>query len=70
MGVSRKGKRRIVVGDREYLWYCAQDYEGPHTASTMDALTVLSPDKRFVVRGGESLAIDAIPSLRIEADLL
>jgi hypothetical protein len=46
MTISRKGRRRIVVNDREFLWYVAEDVDyafGP-------TLTVVSSDRRFFVR--------------------
>lgn len=46
MGVAKKGKRKLTVDGRRYLWYIAQDLD----AAGMVALNVLSNDKRFIVR--------------------
>ena len=46
MAVSSKHKRRIRVGEKDYLWYVADDLE----SFGFPALTVLTPDKRFIVR--------------------
>lgn len=45
MGVATKGRRRITVGDRQYLWYVAHNDDGPGMV-----LHVISPDKRFNVK--------------------
>ena len=49
MGVSRIGKRNIAVGGIDYFWYVADDFE-VIDAGTDKSLTVVSGDKRFLVR--------------------
>lgn len=46
MTISRKNRRRIVVGVTEYLWYVAPD----HDAFDGPVLTVVSTDRKFFVR--------------------
>lgn len=46
MGIARKNRRRIVVGDREFLWWVYQDWEEwPGRV----LLAVASADKHFIV---------------------
>jgi hypothetical protein len=46
MTISRKNRRRIVVAEREFIWYVA---EGVDNAS-IPTLTVTSVDRRFLVK--------------------
>jgi hypothetical protein len=46
MTISRKGRRRIVVNGREFLWYVAEDVDD----ACVPTLTVVSSDRRFLVR--------------------
>jgi hypothetical protein len=49
MGISRKRKRRIVVGGQEYLWYVAEDDEHPFLPCS-PSITVATADRQFLVR--------------------
>lgn len=44
MGVSTKGRRKIVVGDQRYVWYVAPDDETPY-----HVLNIVSDDKRLIL---------------------
>ena len=47
MTVAKKGKRKIVVNEREFFWYVAEDlYEIPGGYT----LFIVSEDKHFLVR--------------------
>lgn len=52
MGVARKNRRSIQVGDREFLWYIAEDIDSfpPTVDGSLHALNILSEDKQFMVR--------------------
>ena len=52
MGVATKNRRRIVVRGLDYLWYVAEDIEDfPHSITgDLNALNILSEDKRFIAR--------------------
>ena len=30
MGVNKKGKRKICVENKEYVWYVNEDYDSPY----------------------------------------
>ncbi|MFC9895858.1 hypothetical protein ACFVMC_19395 [Nocardia sp. NPDC127579] len=49
MAISKKGRRRIVVGGREYLWWVRTDWTS-HPTPGRPTLTVASEDRRFMVR--------------------
>ncbi|MEV6276520.1 hypothetical protein [Nocardia sp. NPDC051832] len=49
MAISKKGKRRIVVGDREFLWWVKEDWEN-YSAPGAPTLTIISANRRVVVR--------------------
>lgn len=47
MGVAKRGRRRIVVGQRKYVWYVAEGLDWvPYRKAV---LHVLSEDKRLMV---------------------
>ncbi|GAB2633202.1 hypothetical protein [Nocardia goodfellowii] len=48
MAISKKGRRRIVVGGREYLWWVTQDRDN-YDAPGAPTLRVVSTDKRVLV---------------------
>ena len=52
MGASKKNRRKISVGDREYLWYVAEEYDyfPPTVGQDLRALNILSVNKQFAVR--------------------
>ena len=53
MSVAKKKKRKIVIGDRNYYWYIAEDYDDfPSDVmnNTLHALNIVSEDKKFIVR--------------------
>jgi hypothetical protein len=45
MAVAPKGKRKILVGGRDFYWSVKDDPDSPSPK-----LSVLSPDKRFIVQ--------------------
>ena len=45
MGVRKKGRRKLNVGDRAFVWYVFEDHDSPDMV-----LHVSSDDKLFVVR--------------------
>jgi hypothetical protein len=48
MAVSKKGRRKIIVDGRRYVWWvCDMD---PEYNSSTTALTIVSADGRFAVR--------------------
>jgi hypothetical protein len=49
MAVSKKGRRKLVMGDRLYLWWVCDSDPECNSASTL-ALNVASEDGRFFVR--------------------
>jgi hypothetical protein len=49
MAVSKKGRRKIVVGGRPYLWW-VQDADPEFNSASTTALSVVSEDGRFGVR--------------------
>ena len=52
MGVATKNRRKLTVGDREFLWYVAEDIDDfpPTVEGSLHALNILSEDKQFIVR--------------------
>ena len=44
MSITAKGRRRIVVGDKTYIWYVALDDDSPY-----HILHVASEDKRLIL---------------------
>ncbi len=44
MGVKTKGRRKIIVNDRMYLWSVALDYDSPYYV-----LNIVSEDKSFII---------------------
>jgi hypothetical protein len=46
MTISRKGRRRIVIDDREFLWYVAEDVDN----GGVPTLTIVSTDRRVFLR--------------------
>jgi hypothetical protein len=52
MGVAKKNRRTIVVNERNYFWYIAEDVENfpVEVMPNLYALNVISEDKKFVVR--------------------
>lgn len=53
MTISAKGKRRLTVGGREFLWWVAEDEEWQHALS----VRLLSVDGRVSLK----MALDAQP---------
>ena len=49
MGIAKKGKRKIVVDEVDYYWYISDDPDG-HATGTIYSLTVISDDKKFLVK--------------------
>jgi hypothetical protein len=49
MGISKKGKRKIVVDGAEYYWCIADDFE-VIDLGTDKSLTVVTGDKKFLAR--------------------
>ena len=49
MAVSRKNRRKIVVGGRAYLWWL-RDTDPEYNSASTTALMVVSADGRFGVR--------------------
>jgi hypothetical protein len=47
MTVSRKGKRRIVIGEREFLWWVAELDECFAPGALAEAIHVVSPEGAF-----------------------
>lgn len=47
VGVRKKGRRRIRVGTREFVWFVAENDDGPGLV-----LTVVSEDKHMILRYG------------------
>jgi hypothetical protein len=45
MGIATKGKHKIMVRERSYLWWVADEYDEPG-----QSLTVVSCDKHFYVK--------------------
>jgi hypothetical protein len=45
MGVRKTNRRKLVIDDRLFVWYAAEDSDGPGLI-----LHVISDDKRFIVR--------------------
>ena len=65
MGVRTKGRRKIVVDGQEYVWYVAENYDGPgnvlHLASHDKKLAVMYPiydeiKQQYIVILGERFA--------------
>jgi hypothetical protein len=44
MGVSTKGKRKIIVENKEYFWHIGLDYDSPY-----HILNIFSKDKSLLV---------------------
>lgn len=44
MGVNKKGKRKICVENKEYVWYVNEDYDSPYYI-----LNIFSEDKSLIV---------------------
>ena len=44
MGINKKGKRKICVENKEYVWYVNEDYDRPYYV-----LNILSEDKSLIV---------------------
>ena len=44
MGINKKGKRKICVENKEYVWYVNEDYDSPYYV-----LNILSEDKSLIV---------------------
>jgi hypothetical protein len=65
MGARVRGRRKIAVGGRPYLWYVAQDEDG-----TGPVLHAFSQDKRLVVVYwiGGSRGYPASPVLNLSVD--
>ena len=53
MGVSRKNKRKIIVNTRTYYWCVKEDLDDfPYELvdDNFNALSIVSEDKKFIVR--------------------
>lgn len=52
MATAEKKRRKIIVGERRFLWYVAEDVDGfpPTVDGNLYALNIVSEDKRFIVR--------------------
>ena len=52
MGVSKKNRRKTIVGQREFYWYVCEDIDDFHEAAASDlrAVNILSEDKTFIAR--------------------
>lgn len=44
MGVLKKGRRKIIVNEKSYLWYVELDYDSPYYI-----LNVISEDKVLII---------------------
>ncbi len=44
MGVRKKGRRKISVGGKEYIWYVETDYDSPY-----HILNIVSGDKQLIL---------------------
>ena len=44
MGVKTKGKRKISVNEREYVWYVKEDFDSPYMV-----LHICSMDKKVIL---------------------
>lgn len=44
MGVRKKGRRKINVGGKEYIWYVEMDYDSPY-----HILHIVSNDKQLIL---------------------
>ncbi|TNE89821.1 MAG: hypothetical protein EP330_10455 [Deltaproteobacteria bacterium] len=49
MAIAKKGKRRLVVDDRDYLWWAAPDWENVHSPGVVTA-QIASTDGHFLVQ--------------------
>lgn len=49
MGVLEKSRRKIVYGNKKYIWYIAEDNDSPYRL-----LNIISGDKKFIL----SLSLD------------
>ena len=49
MGIAKKGKRKIVINDREFYWYVSED-EDSLRLGVLNTLTIVSEDKKFLVK--------------------
>ncbi|MFF2082747.1 hypothetical protein ACFVVM_03190 [Nocardia sp. NPDC058176] len=48
MAIAKKGRRRIVVGDREFLWWVRPDWDN-HNAPGVATVTVATDDRRILL---------------------
>ena len=44
MGVMKKGRRKITVSDKSYVWYIGSDYDSPY-----HVLNIVSDDKALIL---------------------
>lgn len=44
MGVRKKGRRKISVGGKEYIWYVEMDHDSPY-----HILNIVSDDKQLIL---------------------
>ena len=44
MGVAKKGRRKITVFDKKYIWYVELDYDSPY-----HILNIISEDKTLII---------------------
>ena len=44
MGVMKKGRRKITVSDKSYVWYVGSDYDSPY-----HILNIVSDDKALIL---------------------
>lgn len=48
--MARKSKRKIVVNERNFQWYVAEELDGVAYLEADTILTILSDDKRFIIK--------------------
>lgn len=44
MGVAKKGRRKITVSDKRYIWYIELNYDSPY-----HILNIISEDKTLII---------------------
>lgn len=44
MGVMKKGRRKITVSDKSYVWYVVSDHDSPY-----HILNIISDDKALII---------------------
>ena len=48
--MARKSKRKIVVNERDFQWYVAEELDDVAYLGADTTLTILSDDKRFIIK--------------------